>query len=272
MRELSIWSTGPLSFGWETSFGKSLMSRVSWGKALESRIQDQERQAVWDSFAHGTSWDIMGHHGTSWDLICSAVYMVDGHSFLMFFTCWPLEQNQKQMGCHWYHSTVVIRCRLHVAVHSMCQIQTPVVSKGQQAERAVHFSIVSSFCMGCKMSLMTTAKWNGESMLVVSHENSADSGLFSILFGRLGSTMMPATKASEQKACVQGSEFRSTVAWKPNDSIRLMNWIRWKLVDQHPHRCAVSYVLAQTWEDHRLCNTSSMIFSDLESLMILDDL
>ena len=60
---------------------------------------------------------------------------------------------------------------------------------------------------------------------------------------------------------------RSTVAaiaWKSNDSIRLMNWIRRKLADQHPHRCAVSYVLAQ-WEDHRLYYTS-MIFSDFSDL------
>lgn len=33
-------------FVWESFNLLSLMSRVSWGKALESRIQDQERQAV----------------------------------------------------------------------------------------------------------------------------------------------------------------------------------------------------------------------------------
>lgn len=97
-------------FIWESFNLLSLMSRVSWGKALESRIQDQERQAVWDSI--------------SWDLNCST-----GYQWSQLSTCWPLEHNQKQMG---YHSAVVIRCRLHVAAHSMTQTQTLVF---QQANK-----------------------------------------------------------------------------------------------------------------------------------------
>ena len=212
------------------------MSRVSWGKALESRIQDQERQAVWDSI--------------SWDLICST-----GYQWLQLSTCWPLEHSQKQMG---YHSAVVIRCRLHVAVHSMTQTQTLVFQQANKQNEPCTsqiFSIVSSF-------FARVAKWgwwpqpNETVSWRQSYLMNTPRCLHIVLHSfrprpRFDDACNKSLGAESRCPRIASRSTVAAIAWKPNDSIRLMNWIRRKLADQHPHRCAVSYVLAQ-WGDHML--------------------
>ena len=100
----SVWSTGSLSFWWKSSLGNL---SICW---------------VWcQEWAGARLWN------PGFKIKNGKQFETQAHQF--FFTCRPLEHNQKQMG---YHSTVVICCRLHAAVHSMTQTQTIVFQKATQ--------------------------------------------------------------------------------------------------------------------------------------------